>query len=115
MDTENTGEDAALRNVLRFTRKTAEKHGLELNPDEAQLRRLLKSLADNKTNHGKPYCPCKQHFPLQRDADPVCPCPTFRREVETQGHCVCHLFFSPEAAERLRKRPGLLAGVTCPG
>lgn len=115
MDQDDQDTNTDLDAPLRFARKVAEKHDLELNPDAAQLHRLARSLADNKANHGRYYCPCKQHFPLRPEEDPVCPCPTFREEVEAQGHCVCHLFFSIEAAERLRRRPGLLAGVTCPG
>lgn len=107
--------DEALRPVLRFAEKVAERHGYELNPDPKQLERLARHLTENKAKHGRFYCPCKQNFPVNPEDDPVCPCGTFQEEVERQGHCECHLFFSPEAAERVRRRPGLLATVTCPG
>jgi len=107
--------DPVLRAPLAFASKVANKHGYVLNPDPKQVERLARHLADNKANHGRYFCPCKQHFPVQPDEDPVCPCPTFHDEIRTQGHCVCHLFYSPEAAENARNRPGLLADVTCPG
>ncbi len=115
MEHELENLDPALEAPLKIARKVAEKHGYALNPDPTQLRRLLKQLADNKANFGRYFCPCKQHYPLQPDNDPVCPCSTFHEEIKQQGNCVCHLFFDPEAAERARQRPGLLANVTCPG
>jgi ferredoxin-thioredoxin reductase catalytic chain len=107
--------DPALRAPLAMASKVAERLGYVLNPDLAQLRRLIEHLAENRANHGKFFCPCKQNYPLQPECDPICPCGTFREEIENQGHCECHLFFAPEAAERVKQRPGLLAGVTCPG
>jgi len=107
--------DEALRPVLNFAAKTAERHGYELNPNAVHLERLARHLTENKARHGRMYCPCKQNYPLRPETDPVCPCAEFRDEVESQGHCECHLFYSVEAAERLRRRPGLLATVTCPG
>jgi ferredoxin-thioredoxin reductase catalytic subunit len=107
--------DAALRPVLGFATRIAERHGYELNPDVAHLERLARHLTENKARHGRFFCPCKQSYPLLPDVDPVCPCEDFHDEIGRQGHCECHLFFSPEAAERVRQRPGLLATVTCPG
>ena len=107
--------EEALRPVLRFAETIAERHGYELNPDPAHLERLARHLTENKASHGRLYCPCKQSYPLRPDVDPVCPCDDFHDEIEKQGHCECHLFFSPETADRLRRRPGLLATVTCPG
>jgi ferredoxin-thioredoxin reductase catalytic subunit len=104
-----------LQKWLNFARKIADKNGYDLNPDVTQLNRLFRHLAENRKNYGKSFCPCKQHFPVQPNIDPVCPCSTFHDEIEQQGHCECHLFYSQEAAEQRRKRPGLLAGVTCPG
>ena len=109
------GIDPAQKEALAFAEKIAEKLGYVLNPDEVHLRRLAGHLAENKAKYGRYFCPCKQNYPLQPESDPVCPCSTFREEIERQGHCECHLFFDPEAAERVRKRPGLLATVTCPG
>ncbi|MBN1671492.1 MAG: ferredoxin:thioredoxin reductase [Kiritimatiellae bacterium] len=111
----NERVDGKLREPLTFAAAIAEKSGYVLNPDEAQLDRLARHLAENKAKHGRYFCPCKQHYPLEPENDPVCPCPTFREEIARQGHCECHLFFSPEAAARVARRPGLLATVTCPG
>ncbi len=100
---------------LNFAKKIAEKNGYELNPNQTQLNRLCTHLAENKKNYGRLFCPCKQHYPVNPETDPVCPCKTFRDEIKQQGHCECHLFYSPEAAEQARSRPGLLANVACPG
>lgn len=100
---------------MSFAKKIAEKNGFKLNPNETQLHRLCNHLADNKENHGRLFCPCKQHYPIQPDIDPICPCPTFKKEIKEQGHCECHLFFSPEAELKMKSRPGLLANVACPG
>lgn len=107
--------DPTLQPSLQFAKKIAEKNGYELNPNRTQLNRLCTHLAENKENWGRFFCPCKQHYPVNPETDPVCPCPTFRDEINQQGHCECHLFYSPEAAEQAKKRPGLLADVTCPG
>jgi len=115
MGEEKSMNDPALLAPLAYAWKIAERHGYTLNPDQGQLQRLARLLAENKANHGRYFCPCKQSYPLDPGADPVCPCPTFKDEIRDQGHCVCHLFFDPEAAERARERPGLLANVTCPG
>ena len=115
MDEQHGITDPALQAPLAMATKVADRAGLVLNPDHAQLHRLIKHLADNKANFGKYFCPCKQNYPLQPDSDPVCPCGPFRDEVRAQGHCECHLFYDPEAAERMKARPGLLAGVACPG
>jgi ferredoxin-thioredoxin reductase catalytic subunit len=76
-----------LQKWLNFARKIADKNGYDLNPDVTQLNRLFRHLAENRKNYGKSFCPCKQHFPVQPNIDPVCPCSTFHDEIEQQGHC----------------------------
>ncbi len=115
MENESESIDQVSRDPLTFAGKIAKRFGYTLNPDEVHLRRLGNHLAENKANHGRYFCPCKQHYPLQPDVDPVCPCSTFHDEIKQQGHCECHLFYDPEAAQRAERRPGLLANVTCPG
>jgi len=115
VEEKNARMDPDQRDALVFAERIAARLGYALNPDEAHLNRLARHLADNKANHGRYFCPCKQNYPLEPESDPVCPCSTFRDEIEQQGHCECHLFFHVEAAERVRRRPGLLATVTCPG
>ena len=110
MNLDQPGKDA-----VAFAGKIADRLGYVLNPDEAHLGRLAEHLAKNKAEHGRYFCPCKQSYPLETDRDPVCPCSTFRDEIAGQGHCECALFFDPDAAARARERPGLLAGVSCPG
>jgi ferredoxin-thioredoxin reductase catalytic subunit len=98
-----------------FVRHVTDRHGYAVNPDAVQFQRLVRHLDENKAKHGRYFCPCKQHYPLQPDSDPVCPCAALHDEIKQQGHCECHLFFSPEAAMAVERRPGLLANVTCPG
>ena len=115
MDETGKKEEAGRQEALAFARRTAEKFGYVLNPDAVHLARLAGHLARNKAEHGRYYCPCKQHYPVRPESDPVCPCAEFRDEIARRGHCECHLFYDPEAARRRKERPGLLATVTCPG
>jgi ferredoxin-thioredoxin reductase catalytic subunit len=112
---ENEKTTRSLRLALEFAKKVAEKNTYELNPNEAQLQNLVRHLADNKAKHGRYFCPCKQHYPLQPENDPVCPCFTFHDEIKDQGYCECHLFYNRDAALQAKSRPGLLADVACPG
>jgi ferredoxin-thioredoxin reductase catalytic subunit len=115
MNEEPESVDPALRAPLAFAEKVARKRGYVLNPNRTQRLRLAGHLAENKAKHGAYYCPCKQHYPLRPGEDPVCPCKDCDGEVENQGHCECHLFYSEAAAKAARERPGLLADVACPG
>jgi len=101
--------------ALEYLRNVAQRFGYALNPDGKSLYRLVAQMARTKQEHGKYFCPCKQHYPLDIKADPICPCNTFKDEIAHQGHCECHLFFDIEAAVQAKRRPGLLATVTCPG
>jgi ferredoxin-thioredoxin reductase catalytic subunit len=95
--------------------KVAKKFGYVLNPNEKSLGLITSYLDKNKQSFGKYYCPCKQHHPVDVKQDPICPCSTFKDEIEKNGFCECHVFFEEEAAEKARKSAGLLSTVTCPG
>jgi ferredoxin-thioredoxin reductase catalytic chain len=87
------GKNAALERVTRMARRHAEKSGFALQSDRAQLAYVLKGLARNLMEHGKPYCPCRE---VRRDAPPenlsICPCRTHREEILQFGECECGLF-----------------------
>ena len=104
-----------LEAALKYLRAIARRYGLALNPDEAVVNRLAGYMAENKRRYGKYFCPCKQGFPLDPASDPVCPCGEFRDEIARDGHCECHVFFDAAATAQAKRRPGLLATVTCPG
>jgi len=72
-------------------------------------------MAENKRKYGRYFCPCKQHYPVKPGIDPICPCESFRDEISRDGHCECHIFFDEAAEVQAKRRPGLLATVTCPG
>lgn len=101
--------------TIRYLKMVAEKFGYVLNPNEKALGLITGYLTENKIKHDKYFCPCKQHFPVDLDNDPFCPCPTFKEEVARIGFCECHVFFDPAAAEKASRMTGLLSTVTCPG
>lgn len=107
--------DEPFNTALEYTKRVAQRFGYTLNPDEGSLNRLIAQMAKIKEQHGRYFCPCKQHHPIDIKRDPICPCDTFKDEISNQGHCECHLFFDIEAAVQAKRRPGLLATVTCPG
>jgi len=103
------------RSTLEYLIKVAARFGYVLNPNEKALGLITGYLAENKMKYGKYFCPCKQHFPIEIENDPLCPCPSFRDEIKSNGFCECHVFFDRSAAEKASRRTGLLATVTCPG
>ncbi len=107
--------DELLQETLAYLQSLSDKLGFILNPDEKTLHRIAAGMAANLSRYGKRYCPCKQHYPLDAALDPVCPCPEFRDEIKRDGHCECHVFWEAAAAAEAKRRPGLLATITCPG
>ena len=101
--------------TLEFLKKIADRFGYVLNPDDEALNRVAQSMTKIRIEYGKNYCPCKRHYPLDKEVDPLCPCETFKDEIAQNGHCECHIFFDADAAEKFKQRSGLLATVTCPG
>jgi len=101
--------------IIEYLKKVADRFGYVLNPDARTLNLVAGYMDENKVKHGKYFCPCKQHYPLDLVKDPVCPCSSFKDEILRNGHCECHVFFDPDAAAKARRAEGLLAAVTCPG
>lgn len=71
----------------------AQKNGINLNPDQESVRRIIKGLFANEKKHGAKYCPCRRVTGnRQEDAKIICPCAYHLDEVKKDGHCVCGLF-----------------------
>ncbi len=115
VDDSSATKDAQRISTFENMKKVADRFGYVLNPDEKGLNRILTYMTENNARYGSYFCPCKQHYPIDRSADPVCPCPTFEEEIAQNGHCECHVFFDSVAAENVRRSEGLLSTVTCPG
>ena len=97
----------ALKRVTRAAERYAEKSGLTLQPDGAQLRYVLHGLARNLGRYGRAYCPCRQVTgEPEKDRINVCPCRSYREEVERLGECECGLFVAPEALPLSTRPPG---------
>ncbi|MDP8238276.1 MAG: ferredoxin-thioredoxin reductase catalytic domain-containing protein [Candidatus Hatepunaea meridiana] len=107
--------DEQQRTTQEYLGKVADRFDYVLNPDEKARGRIIQYMTENKIKYGKYYCPCKQHYPVDETKDPVCPCPSFKDEIDTNGFCECHIFFNSDAAVAARRSAGLLSTVTCPG
>ena len=76
----------------------ARDHGLVLNPEAKKRSLLFAALARRKVRYGEFYCPCRVVTGLpEKDLPNVCPCEPHLREVAERGHCLCELFFRPDA------------------
>ena len=79
-----------------WARREAANSGLRLNPDERQLRTVLKGLVRNRERFGVAYCPCRiRSGEPEKDAAIVCPCVYRDEEVAADGRCHCNLFHAP--------------------
>lgn len=79
--------------LLEQLRQTAEGNGHTLNPDQERVEKVVGLMTENLVAAGRRFCPCKQTHPLDPDKDVVCPCPTWKAEIEKDGHCFCRLFY----------------------
>jgi ferredoxin-thioredoxin reductase catalytic chain len=103
----STGEDktrVAIERVTKFAKRHAEKNGLSLQPDAAQLDYVLRGLAENLLKHGVPYCPCREVTgDKSKDRANICPCRTHRAEISQNGGCECGLYIRPAASSGKEK------------
>ena len=82
-----------------MARRHAERQGLGVQCDDAQLRYVLNGLARNFVEHGRPYCPCREVTgDPEADRVNICPCRTHREEVARFGQCECGLFVRANGA-----------------
>ena len=87
-------DDPAKANLLiRDYIVHAKKNGINLNPNEETVRRIIKGLFANEKKYGEKYCPCRRVTGnLEDDKKNICPCAYHLAEVEKDGHCLCNLF-----------------------
>jgi len=69
-------------------------------------------MTNNQKEHGKYFCPCKQHYPVDKKSDVVCPCSSLDDEVTADGCCHCRLFCNKDFK---KKKFDILETITCPG
>lgn len=90
---ETTQEELEER-ILKEAEEYARKNGWKLNPDDHQLRTVIKGLARNTIRFSEQYCPCRiRSGDPEEDKKIVCPCVYHRDEVEKDGQCHCNLYF----------------------
>lgn len=66
-----------------------------LNPDPVTVEHVLAGLARSVTNHGKPYCPCREvSGDPAKDRRNICPCPQQVADIARDGVCECGIFVS---------------------
>jgi len=80
--------------LLAWAKKYAQEHGYILNPDEKQLKTVIRGLARGKLKFGEQYCPCRiRTRDPGKDKEIICPCVYHEGEIEKDEHCHCNLFF----------------------
>ncbi len=63
------------------------------NPDATMVDAVLKAMTMRHAKFGRDYCPCRRVTEdAKEDAKIICPCVYHLDEIESQGHCHCHLF-----------------------
>lgn len=103
--TEKSSEGETEEEILAWARKYAKEHGWELNPDEKQLRIVIKGLARNRKKYGERYCPCRlRSGDVKKDRSLICPCIYHYDEVTNEGHCHCNLFFKKQKNDTAEKK-----------
>jgi len=100
--------------IEKMIETVASRNGWMVQPDARLRERLVRTLVLNSHSHGRPFCPCKSHVPIDTSSDEVCPCKEAHEEIATRGRCDCGLFIDAEAIAA-KRRPGLLATILCPG
>ena len=94
--TEMTQEELE-EQILTWAKDYAQKNGWSLNPDDKQLRTVIRGLARNTLRFGERYCPCRlRSGDAEEDRKIICPCIYHRDEIEKEGHCHCNLFFKAD-------------------
>jgi ferredoxin-thioredoxin reductase catalytic subunit len=64
------------------------------NPDKKIVDWIIRGLLKNKEKYGEVYCPCRVVTgDKEKDKEIICPCSFHRKEIESNGHCKCLLFF----------------------
>ena len=83
-------EEKILKNSIDY----AKSKGFSINSDQKMLNAVVSGLARNEKEKGHAYCPCRAVTGnKEEDKKIICPCIYHKKEIETQGHCLCQLFF----------------------
>ena len=85
-------DDAYVLNYNRLE-KIAHEKGYSFNPDKERLNKVLGLMTRNYREFGAYYCPCKQHHPLDKEVDALCPCADLDTEINEHGCCTCRVFY----------------------
>jgi ferredoxin-thioredoxin reductase catalytic chain len=90
-DFEKTKE---FNDLLKKHQAYAKKNNFCLNPNSDIIKSLILAIIKKKHKYGKEYCPCRRISGNKEiDEKITCPCVYHKKEIEEQGHCLCHLFF----------------------
>jgi len=82
------------REILSWAREYAKEKGLALNTDDRQFTAVIRGLVRHRHRHGERYCPCRiRTGDPEKDRLIICPCVHHGKEIESEGHCHCNLFF----------------------
>ncbi len=85
--------DIKMKKLAKEFEEYAKANGFRLNPNKKMLKGTLKGLIENEKRHGKKYCPCRRITEnMEENKKIICPCIYHKKEIETQGHCLCQLF-----------------------
>ncbi len=90
-------EEKLYKEILSWAREYAKEKGLALNTDDRQFTAVIRGLVRNRLKHGERYCPCRiRTGDPEKDRLIICPCVHHGKEIESEGHCHCNLFFRPQ-------------------
>lgn len=100
-DSTDTVFDEALQRVRRTAERYGRREGVALQPDDAVREYVLRGLARNVVEHGRPYCPCREVTgEAEQDRANICPCRTHTDEIARMGECECGLYVAEDTVER---------------
>ena len=85
--------DNKAKKLVKEYERYAKGSGFKLNPNQKMLKGTIRGLLENEKKYGKRYCPCRRVTEnKEEDRKIICPCVYHKKEIETQGHCLCQLF-----------------------
>jgi ferredoxin-thioredoxin reductase catalytic subunit len=105
-------DEKAYADNYKRLKRICEKKGYIFNPNQDWVDQVVRLMTNNQKEHGKYFCPCKQHYPIDIKSDVVCPCSSLDEEVTADGCCHCRLFCSKDFK---KKKFDILETITCPG
>jgi len=77
--------------------RVASNKGWLLNENKDIADSVIEGLARSQLLYGKRYCPCRvPSGDAEKDRKIICPCEFSTKDIETEGHCHCYLYFKKE-------------------